>query len=51
MVIISVMPTLASVGVPVSAPVELLKVAQEGTLEALKVSVSPSGSAAAGVNE
>ena len=51
MVIIPVMPTLASVGVPVSAPVDLLKVAQAGTLVALKVSASPSGSPAVGVNE
>ena len=32
MVIMPVMPTLASVGVPVSAPVVVLNVAQAGTL-------------------
>ena len=50
MVIMPVMPTLASVGVPVRAPVVVLNVAQAGTLVALKVSASPSGSPAAGVN-
>src|SRR5688572_17403494 len=44
-------PTLASDGVPVSAPVVVLKVAQAGTFVARKVSGSPSGSAAVGVNE
>src|SRR5688572_12192826 len=51
MVIMPDMPTLASVGVPVSAPVVTLNVAQAGTLDALKVSGSPFGSAAFGVNE
>ncbi len=48
MVIMSVMPTLASVGVPVRAPVVVLNVAQAGTLVALNVSGSPSGSPAVG---
>src|SRR5687767_4422664 len=50
MVIMSVMPTLASAGVQVRVPVEALNVAQLGTFEALKVRGSPSGSAAVGVN-
>jgi hypothetical protein len=51
MVIIPVMPTFDSAGVPLREPVEALKVAQLGTFVALKVSGSPSGSAAVGVNE
>ena len=51
MVIMSDMPTLASAGVPVSAPVRGSNVAQDGTPDAMKVSESPSGSAAVGVNE
>jgi len=51
MVIMPVMPTFDSAGVPVSAPVLVLNVAQAGTFVALKVSRAPSGSAAVGVNE
>ena len=44
-----VVPTSLLSGVPVRAPVLVLKVAQSGLLVILKVSVSPSTSAAAGV--
>lgn len=43
------MPTLAAAGVPESIPVLLLKVSHDGRLEMLNVSLSPSGSEAAGV--
>jgi hypothetical protein len=47
--IIWLVPTLDSAGVPLSAPVEVLNVAQAGMLVARKVSASPSGSPAVGV--
>jgi len=40
----------AVVGVPVSAPVALLKLAQEGLFAIVKLSVSPSASLAEGEN-
>jgi hypothetical protein len=43
-------PTLASVGVPVSCPVLLLKAAQAGMFVMEKVKVAPSASEAVGVN-
>jgi hypothetical protein len=42
-------PTLADVGVPVSCPVRVLKLAQSGMLAIEKVRASPSGSEAVGV--
>jgi hypothetical protein len=44
-------PTLALLGVPLSLPVVVLKLAQEGRLETEKVSVLPLGSVVLGVNE
>ena len=43
-------PTLAALGVPERVPLVLLKVSQAGRLATLKVSLSPSGSLAVGVN-
>ena len=51
MVIILVMPTLASAGVPVSAPVRGVEGGPGRQFVAVKVSGSPSGSAAVGVKE
>src|SRR5436190_14279477 len=51
MVIMPVVPTSDSVGVPVIAPVLGAKLAQLGLFWMLKVSVLPLGSAACGVNE
>src|SRR5688572_4491270 len=44
-------PTFAAAGVPVSSPVVVLKLAQLGLFVIANVSVPPSGSLAAGVNE
>jgi hypothetical protein len=44
-------PTCALVGVPVRAPVDVLKVAHDGLFWIAKVSELPSGSRAVGVNE
>lgn len=43
-------PTFAAAGVPVTAPVLALKLAQAGRPEAVKLSGSPSASLALGVN-
>jgi hypothetical protein len=43
------MPKSSGAGVPMSAPVALLKVAQSGFPTIVKVRVSPSGSLTAGV--
>jgi hypothetical protein len=43
-------PTLVLVGVPVSAPVDVLKLAQAGLPEILNVNALPSGSEAVGWN-
>ena len=45
------LPTFANVGVPESVPVLESKLAQVGLFEILKVSASPSGSDALGVNQ
>jgi hypothetical protein len=44
-------PTCAAVGVPARRPLEVLKVAHDGVLVMLKVSLSPSASLAVGVKE
>ena len=44
-------PTLAAAGVPLSWPVPVLKLAQEGLLLIENVSVLPLGSVVVGVNE
>jgi hypothetical protein len=46
-----VVPTFAAVGVPLSCPVALLKLAQEGWLVMEKVRVLPDGSVVVGVKE
>jgi len=44
-------PTLELEGVPLTAPVDVLKAAQEGRFCTLNVSVSPAGPLAVGVKE
>ena len=51
MLMLLYVPTCAALGVPLSAPVDVLNDAQAGALLTLNVSVSPSGSLTAGVNK
>jgi hypothetical protein len=51
MVMSSVVPTCATSGVPVSAPVCVLNCAHDGAFETVKVRVSLSASLTAGANE